>query len=69
MMSRLIHIDDYPQLTLLAWNRAVRDIDEAEALALYEANWKFVDPDELEPHEQSLINRLVQKYGHDLLNV
>lgn len=62
-------IDDYPELALLAWNRAVRDIDGEEALALYEANWRFVDQDHLTPQEQALIARLTQQYGQGVLNV
>jgi len=29
----LIQIDDYPELAMLAWNRAVREVAEDEALA------------------------------------
>ncbi|MDO4682466.1 MAG: hypothetical protein Q4B17_06715 [Lautropia sp.] len=40
-----LHLSDYPQLCLLAWNRDPDGwIDEAEAFALYEANWRHVDP-------------------------
>ena len=62
-------IDDYPELALLAWNRAIRDIDGEEALALYEANWRFVDSAHLTPQEQALIDRLTQQYGHGVMNV
>jgi hypothetical protein len=47
-----IRIDDYPELALLAWNRAVREVDEDEALALYEANWRFVDTERLTTNER-----------------
>jgi transcriptional regulator with XRE-family HTH domain len=65
----LVHIDDYPQLAQLAWNRAVRDIAGEDALALYEANWRFVEPDELTVHETALIERLKEKFGSGVLNV
>ena len=62
-------IDDYPELALLAWNRVVRNIAGDEALALSEANWRFVDEAHLAPNERALINRLTQQYGHGVLNV
>jgi hypothetical protein len=64
-----IPIDDYPALALLAWNRAWREIAEDEALALYEANWRFVDVEGLLPAEHALIKRLVARYGHGFLHV
>lgn len=68
MADQLI-IDNYPQLALLAWNRVVRQIDEEEAFALYEANWRFIEKDSLIPIEATLVNRLVQRYGHGVWNV
>lgn len=65
----IIRIDDYPALALLAWNRAVRTIAGEEALALYEANWRFVDEARLTPQERALIDRLAAQYGHGVLNV
>jgi len=62
-------LDDYPQLAQLAWNRAIRDITGEDALALYEANWRFVEQDELTARETALIDRLKKKYGHGVLNV
>lgn len=68
-MGELLKIDDYPQLALLAWNRAVREIAGDEALALYERNWRFVDVASLIPKEKELIDHLVAQYGHGVLNV
>jgi hypothetical protein len=64
-----LKIDDYPQLALLAWNRAVREISGEEAFGLYERNWRFVDTALLTPEEAALINRLKDQYGHGILNV
>lgn len=65
-----IHIKDYPQLTLIAWNRRECGwIEEREALALYERNWRFVDQGTLTDGERDLIDRLVQQYGNGVLNV
>lgn len=64
-----LRIDDYPEMALLAWNRAVREIAEDEALALYEANWRFVDPEKLQAHERALIAHLVAHYGRGAMLV
>lgn len=69
MMNDTLHIDDYPQLTLLAWNRVLRDISGEEAFALYERNWRFVDTEHLVANEAALIARLTTQYGHGVLNV
>lgn len=68
-MPDILHIDDYPQLKLLAWNRAVRNIAGDEALALYERNWRFVDAATLTNEEAALIARLTAQYGHGVLSV
>jgi len=67
--EKTFSIDDYPQLSLLAWNRVIRTIDEEEAFALYERNWRFVDVDTLTKSESNFIDRLIQKYGNGVLNV
>jgi hypothetical protein len=65
-----LHIAEYPQLRLIAWNRKDDDlIEEEEALALYERNWRYVDCANLTDHEQQLIDRLVAQYGNGILHV
>lgn len=65
-----VDLDRYPQLRLLAWQRrGERFVDEPEALALYEGNWRFVEPERLLPRERALIERLARRYGHGVLNV
>lgn len=65
-----VRIGDYPQLQLIAWNRRATDVlDGEEALALYERNWRYVDQDELQADERSLIEQLVATYGHGILHV
>jgi len=55
---------------MLAWNRpAEAEVDDAEALALYEANWRFVEPETLNEAEVALLRRLVQEQGAGLLLV
>lgn len=66
----MIRLSDYPQLRLLAWQRqADALLEDAEALALYEANWRFIDPPSLAPFEAALIDRLVREFGAGVLLV
>ncbi len=65
----VVHLDDFPQLAQIGWNRAVREITGEDALALYEANWRFIEKDKLTAREQALLDRLVKQYGHGVLNV
>ena len=61
----MVRIADYPQLSLIAWNRRNDElIDEADALALYERNWVYVDRDALSPMEQAFVNELVDRHGN-----
>lgn len=69
MDNDIITIDDYPELALLAWNRRERTIEGSEALDLYEANWRFVDPSRMTDRERQLVDRLVREYGHGVLHV
>jgi hypothetical protein len=40
----------------------------AEAFALYEGNWRFVDEAALEPAERELIDRLALVYGNGVVH-
>lgn len=65
-----IHIEQYPQLRDLCWNRPADTVLEGEdALALYERNWRFIDIARLTPDEQALLDLLVARYGNGVLNV
>ncbi|HEX4949912.1 MAG TPA: hypothetical protein VFZ34_24815 [Blastocatellia bacterium] len=66
----MIKLSDYPQLSLIAWQRHKDEvITEQEALALYEANWRWIEEQTLTPKERELIARLKQDVGHGVLNV
>ena len=66
----LIHLSDYPQLQVLAWHRKPDSlIEEADAFALYESNWRFVDEEQLTPRERRLIERLTRQFGNGVMNV
>lgn len=66
----MVDLQRYPELRLLAWQRR-RDrwISEEDALALYEANWRFVDTGRLEPQETRLLQHLARHHGGGVLNV
>ncbi len=66
----MITIGDFPELKLICWNRRADDqIDDATAFALYERNWKHVDPARLGAEERDLIERLTREQGHGVMNV
>ena len=64
----VIDIEAWPALKELAWNRADRFIAAQDALALYERNWRFVDPEVLEDPEKALIERLKDRHGAGVFN-
>lgn len=65
----VLEIDQWPCLRELAWNRADRWIPADEALALYERNWRFVDPQQLTQAESELLDHLKYRFGGGMLNV
>ncbi len=68
--SLMIKIGHYAELRLIAWNRHPDDwIEESEALALYEANWRLVDVDRMNAAEKALLECLVREHGAGVLNV
>jgi hypothetical protein len=44
-------------------------LDGADALAIYERNWRFIVPEELTVEERQLLETLVADYGSGVLNV
>ena len=64
----VVHIPHFPQLRDLAWNRADEYIPAAEAFQLYERNWRFVDPANLDPDEHALLERLKARFGGGVIN-
>ncbi len=54
-----VQLAHYPQLQQLAWQRSGRaELSPAEALSLYERNWRHVDTATLQPQERALIEAL-----------
>jgi transcriptional regulator with XRE-family HTH domain len=59
-----VRLADYPQLKRLAWQRpGVAEVSAAEALSLYERNWRHIDPAGLEPGERALVQALANFLG------
>ncbi len=54
-----IHLADYPQLKQLAWQVHGTDtLTPAEALSIYQRNWRHVDVNAMEPRERQLVDAL-----------
>jgi transcriptional regulator with XRE-family HTH domain len=65
-----IRISDYAQLRQLSWHLAGLDeIAPKDALSIYERNWRHIDQQAMDKHEQALISHLVERYGHGALLV
>ena len=64
-----IRIDEYPQLRRIAWQRRGGELTPAEALSLYERNWRHVDAAALDARERALVDHLVATLGKGQLLV
>ncbi len=65
-----IRLADYPQLARLAWqHQGTSDVTPAEALSLYERNWRHIVQGALAPRERALIQQLVARLGGSRLLV
>jgi len=54
-----IRLADYPQLKQLAWQvHGTDELTPAEALSIYDRNWRHVDVQALEPRERQLVDAL-----------
>ena len=68
MVDRLIP-SDYPELRLICWHRpSYQPMEEEEAFAVYERNWRYVDQEMLTDAEKALIERLKNTYGDGVIN-
>ncbi|MCL7466259.1 hypothetical protein [Phaeovulum sp. NW3] len=60
-----IHVNAYPQLRSLCWNRPDNAVvDGPEALGLYENNWRLVEPEKFDRRERRLLDVLVARFGN-----
>ena len=63
-LPQRVRLADYPQLKRLAWQ--LHDVDElspADALNLYERNWRHIDRPGMAPAERALLQALVDQLG------
>ena len=59
-----VRLAEYPQLQRLAWQlHDVDDLSPADALSLYERNWRHIDRARMEPAERALLQALVDRLG------
>ena len=65
-----IRLADYPQLERLAWQfQGASHVTPAEALNLYERNWRHIEQGALALNERELIQQLVASLGGSRLLV
>lgn len=61
-----IRLADYPALARLAWHApGLTELTPAEALSLYERNWRHLDAEAMSEPERALLSQLSQ--GHLLV--
>ncbi|MCC6196308.1 MAG: hypothetical protein IT518_17785 [Burkholderiales bacterium] len=63
-----IEVSAWPQLQLLCWGRHDQWVSGADALAIYERNWRFVQPETLTAEETDLIRGLAERHGGGVFN-
>lgn len=59
----MIDARQYPQLAFLLWNRSTTMLTPEDALALYEGNRRWVDPESMDAHERAFFDRIVAEHG------
>lgn len=65
-----VRIGDYPQLRAIAWHlRRDTELDEGEALQLYERNWRHVDQRAMGDDERAFVRHLADTYSRGVLLV
>lgn len=59
-----VRLADFPQLARLAWQlHGVDELSPADALNLYERNWRHIDRAGMEPAERALLQALADQLG------
>ncbi len=66
--AELVDLADFPQLQQLCWNLNVEFLTRADALAIYERNWRLIDHASLTPIELKLIQELTRELGNGMVN-
>jgi hypothetical protein len=60
--------EELEQLRLLLWSRNDFEISEEEALALYESNRQWVEPEEMSETERRFFDDLVARLGRGVFH-
>lgn len=61
-LPQRVRLADYPQLKRLAWQlHGVDELSPADALNLYERNWRHVDRSGMKPAERALLKALADQ--------
>ena len=63
-----VDVESYPNLKLLCWNLAHARIARRDAFAIYERNWRWIDPARTPAHERAFIESLAEEFGSGLIN-
>lgn len=61
-----INRSQYPELDLILWDVHAQMIGREHAFKVYEARWKFVNPQNLKENERLLIESLTKEFGNGL---
>lgn len=64
----VIRLEEYPALRDIAWNLADEFVSAKDAFGLYERNWRFVNPANLDEREQALIRSLSERFGGGIIH-
>jgi transcriptional regulator with XRE-family HTH domain len=65
-----IRLAEYPQLKRLAWQiHGIDELTSAEALGLYERNWRHIDLAAMPPRERALVEALRRAHREALTGV
>lgn len=65
-----VRVGDFPQLQAIAWPlRADTELTGAEALQLYERNWRHVDQEAMSNAERALVQQLANTHSKGVLLV
>ncbi|MEB3023065.1 MULTISPECIES: helix-turn-helix domain-containing protein [Mycolicibacter] len=65
-----VRVGDFPQLQAIAWQlRAETELTGAEALQLYERNWRHVDQGAMSEAERELVQQLANTHSKGVLLV
>ncbi len=63
-----VRVGDYPQLRLIAWQlRDDTELTGAEALELYERNWRHVDQAAMNDEERAFLQQLADRHSGGVL--